>query len=116
MTAGRVAAIVVIVLASAGLAWLSWPRPDTLIRVAQGGVATVTDAYGRTEPLGDTVRVRGAGARRKIRVVNDDTIPHRLAMLSVGAGERTDYTVPPGTFGGSCSAHPAKKRLTFVIQ
>ena len=37
-------------------------------------------------------------------------------LLSVGAGERTDYTVPPGTFGGSCSAHPAKKRLTFVIQ
>jgi hypothetical protein len=24
--------------------------------------------------------------------------------------------VPPGTFGGVCSAHPTKTQLTFVIQ
>jgi hypothetical protein len=49
-------------------------------------------------------------------VVNEDTIQHRLAMFTVPAGGQTDYTVPPGTFGGACSAHPSKKQLTFVIQ
>lgn len=116
MTAPRVAVLFAVVALSAALAWFSWPRPDTLIRVTRGGVAMVTDAYGQTAPLGDTVYVRGGGARRTIRVVNDDTVNHRLAMFSIPAGEQTEYTVPPGTFGGACSAHPISKHLTFIIR
>lgn len=102
--------------ATAAAVWITWPRPDTLIRVQRGGVAVVTDVFGRVRPLPDTVFVGGSGAKRKIRVVNEDTMQHRLAMFTVAAGEQTDYTVPPGTFGGACSAHPTKKQLTFVIR
>ena len=116
MTASRVAMLFGVAAVSVGLAWFSWPRPDTLIRVTRGGVALVTDAYGRTAPLGDTVFVGGGGARRTIRVVNEDTVKHQLAMFNIPAGEQTEYTVPPGTFGGACSAHPTSTHLTFVIR
>jgi len=116
MSVPRVATIAVIALATAGVVWYTWPRPDTLIRVQRGGVAVVTDAFGRDQPLPDTVVVGGSGSKRKIRVVNEDTVQHRLAMFTVPAGEQTEYTVPPGTFGGACSAHPTKKQLTFVIR
>jgi hypothetical protein len=116
VTAPRIAMLLGVVTLSAALVWFSWPRPDTLIRVTRGGVAMVTDAYGRTAPLGDTVYVRGGGARRTIRVVNDDTVKHQLAMFNIPAGEQTEYTVPPGTFGGACSAHPTSTHLTFVIR
>jgi len=98
------------------MVWFTWPRPDTEIQVAPGGVATVIDGYGRRHPLGDTIFVGGSGARRTIRVVNNDSSAHRLAMFNVGPGERTEYTVPPGTFGGLCTAHPVATQLTFVIR
>jgi hypothetical protein len=116
MIASRAVAAVVLGVVTAGVAWLTWPRPDALIRVQRGGVAVLTDALGRSVPLPDTVLVGGSGARRTIRVVNEDTVKHQLAMFTVAPGERTDYTVPPGTFGGVCSAHPASKHLTFVIR
>ncbi|MCZ8203017.1 hypothetical protein [Gemmatimonas sp.] len=116
MTLHRVATLVAIISGTAAVVWWSWPRPDTLIRVQRGGVAVVTDALGRDTPLPDTVFVGGRGPKRKIRVVNEDTVQHRLAMFTVPAGQQTDYTVPPGTFGGVCSAHPTKTQLTFVIQ
>jgi hypothetical protein len=116
VTASRVGLVLAVAAVSAGLAWFSWPRPDTLIRVTRGGVAMVTDAYGRTAPLGDTVFVGGGGARRTIRVVNEDTVKHQLAMFNIPAGEQTEYNVPPGTFGGACSAHPTSTHLTFVIR
>lgn len=112
----QLALLAALVAGTAGLVWFTWPRPDTLIRVQRGGTAVVTDAFGRDRPLPDTVFVGGSGAKRKIRVVNEDTIQHRLAMFTIPAGEQTDYTVPPGTFGGVCSAHPTKTQLTFVIQ
>lgn len=105
-----------IVAATAAATWSLWPRPDTLIRVQRGGVAVVTDAFGRDHALPDTVVVGGRGGKRKIRVVNEDSIEHRLAMFTVPAGEQTDYTVPPGVFGGACTAHPTKTQLTFVIR
>ncbi|WP_411282234.1 hypothetical protein [Gemmatimonas sp.] len=116
MTAARVGALFAVIALSATLAWVSWPRPDTLIRVRRGGAAMVTDADGRTAPLSDTVYVHGGGSRRTIRVVNDDTVKHQLAMFNIPAGEQTEYTVPPGTFGGACSAHPISKHLTFIIR
>lgn len=114
--ARRIASLGALLVAIAATVWWTWPRPDTLIRVRRGGVAVVTDAFGRDTPLPDTVIVGGSGAKRKIRVVNEDTMQHKLAMFTVPAGEQTEYTVPPGTFGGACSAHPTKKQLTFVIR
>jgi len=108
--------LLAVLAGTAGVVWLTWPRPDTLIRVQRGGVAVVTDAFGRDRPLPDTVFVGGSGAKRTIRVVNEDSLTHRLAMFTVPAGEQTDYSVPPGTFGGVCSAHPSGKQLTFVIR
>ena len=116
MSAPRVAMLLAVVTVSVALAWFSWPRPDTLIRITRGGGAMVTNAYGRTAPLGDTVFVGGGGARRTIRVVNDDSVAHQLAMFNIPVGEQTEYTVPPGTFGGACTAHPTSKHLTFVIR
>lgn len=116
MNVRRTFALGALLLATAAAVWGTWPRPDTLIRVQRGGIAVITDALGRDTPLPDTVRVGGSGAKRKIRVVNEDTVQHRLAMFTVPAGGQTDYTVPLGTFGGACSAHPSKKQLTFVIQ
>jgi len=105
-----------LLLGTAFTVWWSWPRPDTLIRVQSGGLAVLTDALGRDTPLPDTVFVGGRGGKRTIRVVNEDTIQHRLAMFTVPAGEETEYALPLGTFGGACSAHPTKKQLTFVIR
>ncbi len=116
MSVRRLVALSVLLLGTAAAVWWTWPRPDTLIRVQRGGVAVVTDALGRDIPLPDTVRVGGSGATRTIRVVNEDSIQHRLAMFTVPAGGQTDYTVPPGRFGGACSAHPSKTQLTFVIR
>ena len=82
----------------------------------RGGDARVLDDWGRRSALGDTVFVRGSGGHRTVRVVNDDTIPHRLAMFAAAAGETRDYSVPLGVFGGFCSAHSASKHLTVVVR
>lgn len=116
MTRSRLSMVLGLMTLTAVAAWFTWPRPDTLIRVQRGGIAVVENSLGRTTPLPDTVFVGGAGGRRSIRVVNEDTVQHRLAMFTVAAGEQTDYTVPLGTFGGACSAHPTKTQLTFVIK
>jgi hypothetical protein len=116
MTRLRRATLAALVGVTAAVVWVTWPRPDTLIRVQRGGVAVVENALGRAMPLPDTVFVGGAGGRRTVRVVNEDTVQHRLAMFTVEAGAQTDYTVPLGTFGGACSAHPTKTQLTFVIK
>lgn len=50
-----------LIMATAGIVWYTWPRPDTLIRVQRGGVAVVTDIFGRHVPLPDTVYVGGRG-------------------------------------------------------
>lgn len=105
-----------VLLATAAIVWFTWPRPDTLIRIGEDGVAVVVDRFGRIEPLPDTVEVGGSGTRRVIRVENRDTVNHRLAMFNIPAGERNDYTVPRGVFGGECSAHPSKRQLTFRIR
>lgn len=116
MMARRMFSLVGLLALTGGMVWFTWPRPDTLIRVERGGRAVVRNGVGPTRPLPDTVFVGGSGARRTIRVVNDDTVQHRLAMFTVAAGATTDYTVPPGSFGGVCSAHPSTRQLTFVIR
>ncbi|MBL0940062.1 MAG: hypothetical protein IBJ03_14300 [Gemmatimonadaceae bacterium] len=116
MSLVRIGALAGVIAATTALVWFTWPRPDTLIRIGPDGVAVIVDAFGRDTPLPDTVFVGGSGTRRTIRVDNQDTVAHRLAMFRVPAGEFTDYTVPPGTFGGECSAHPTKQQLTFVIK
>ena len=112
----RLLLLVAVVVCSGALAWLTWPHPDVEITVDRGGVATIVDRFGGQTPLGDTVFVGGGGARRTVRVVNRDTVAHRLAMFSAAAGDRRDYTVPTGVYGGFCSAHPSSKHLTFVVR
>ena len=112
----RLLLLVAVSVCSGALAWLTWPHPDVEIQVDRGGVATIVDRFGRQTPLGDTVFVGGGGARRTLRVVNRDTMTHRLAMFSAAAGDRRDYTVPIGVYGGYCSAHPSSKHLTFVVR
>ncbi len=116
MNAARSGGIVGAIALTATIAWLLWPRPDLLIHVRRDGTAYVTNNWGGTAPLGDTVFVGGDGARRTIRVRNDDTVNHQIAMITIPAGTQTDYKVPRGTFGGLCSAHPTKTQLTFVIR
>ena len=113
MNPRQLAALAALTLGSGVTAWLVMPRPDTVIVVRRGGVAEVRPFLGPARPLADTLRVGGTGARRRVRVINEDTVPHRLSLLRVGAGETSDYTVPRGTFGGSCSAHPGRQ---LVIQ
>jgi hypothetical protein len=96
--------------------WLVWPRPDTRVEIARGGQATVISRYGVRSPLSDTIVVGGSGSRRKVRVINGDTIQHVLSLFTVGANSQMDYTVPPGSFGGYCSAHPTGKTLTVVVR
>lgn len=115
-TLRRVSMLSGVLLATAAVVWFTWPRPDTLIRIGEDGVAVVVDRFGRLAPLPDTVEVGGSGTRRVIRVENRDTVNHRLAMFNIPAGERNDYTVPRGVFGGECSAHPTKRQLTFRIR
>jgi hypothetical protein len=80
------------------VAWATWPRPSVVIRIARGGAAA---ARGR-----NTV----------VRVVNDDTLRHALALFAADPGATTDYTIAyPGTYGGSCSAHPSGN-LTYVVR
>ena len=116
MTSKQVGTLSGLLLTVAAVVWYTWPRPDTLIRVQRGGTAVVTNMFGQDTPLPDTIFVGGRGPKRKIRVVNEDTMQHRLAMFTIPAGEQTEYTVPPGTFGGMCSAHPNNGQLTFVIR
>lgn len=116
MTMMRGLTVFAIALATGATTWIVWPRPDAAIEVALGGRATVVDHFGRRTPLSDTVIVGGSGARRRVRVTNRDTMPHVLALFTVAAGAETDYTVPPGTFGGFCSAHASSKSLTVVVR
>lgn len=101
---------------TAAATWLLWPRPDASLVVRRGGRAEVVNGYGLSSPLGDTIVVGGRGQRRAIRVVNEDTVRHQLALFSVDPGESRDYVVPPGTFGGVCSAHAGSGRLTVVVR
>lgn len=116
MNVKRVIGVVAIALFSIAAVWFTWPRPDTLIRVGKGGNARVTNSWGFTSALGDTVFVGGNGPRRTIRIINDDSVSHQLAMFSIAAEQNTDYTVPLGVFGGMCTAHPVARQLTFVVR
>jgi hypothetical protein len=112
----RVLSMTGVAAAASLAAWFSWPRPDAEIEVDRGGVAHVIDRLGRRHALEDTVFVGGAGSRRSVRVINRDSVPHQLALFSVKAGEQMEYVVPPGTFGGFCSAHATKRHLTIVVR
>ncbi len=112
----RVLQLAAVAVVTVGALWLVWPRPDAEIHVERGGRAVVANGYGFTRPLGDTVVVGGRGRRRTIRVTNEDTVPHQLALFSVAPGEVRDYVAPPGTFGGVCSAHAGSGRLTVVVR
>lgn len=107
----RSLAVLGIVLATAGAAWVTWPRPSVRIDIAPGGVATVDGAA-----LPETLVVRARGGGAVIRVVNRDTTRHALALFAADAGATVDYRIrTPGVYGGSCSTHPSGS-LTYVVR
>lgn len=111
MSASRSALLGAVVVGTAALAFLLWPRPAVTIAIAAGGAATVA---GR--PLPETLFVAARGRSTVVRVVNADTMRHTLALFGADAGATVDYTIAhPGTYGGSCSAHPSGT-LTYVVR
>ncbi|MES2524535.1 MAG: hypothetical protein V4617_17685 [Gemmatimonadota bacterium] len=97
-------------------AWLLWPRANTIIHIARGGLATVRSGPLRTtSPLGDTITIGGSGWRR-VQLVNEDTMPHQIAMFRVPKGETSSYRIPPGVYGGMCTAHPTQRGITFIAR
>ena len=116
MSRRRILAIFAVAMLTIACTWVVWPRPDTRIDIAPGGVATVISRYGLRSLLSDTIVVGGSGARRTVRVTNRDSIQHVLSLFTVQADSQMDYTVPPGSFGGYCSAHPTGKTLTVVVR
>lgn len=111
MSASRKVAIAGVIAATAGVVMATWPRPSVEIRIAPGGVATVDGA-----PLPETLFVAARGRATVVRVVNEDTVRHALALFAADADATTDYTIAyPGTYGGTCSAHPSGN-LTYVVR
>jgi hypothetical protein len=103
--------VLAVATAAAVVAWLTWPRPSVVIEIAPGGVATV-----RGVPLPETLYVRARGRSTVVRVVNADTIAHQMAVFGAAAGETREYTIAyPGTYGGTCTAHPSGN-LTYVVR
>jgi plastocyanin len=61
--------------------------------------------------------VVAAGGRPRVRIVNADSISHRLGLFAAPAGDQVEYTLPqPGVYTGLCSAHPTSETLTFVVR
>jgi len=111
----RVAAVVAVVAATGGAAWASWPRPDLSIEVDRGGLGWVVGRTGRAT-LPETLHVAARG-RPTVRIANRDTAPAQLGIFNAPAGRTVEFTLPgPGAYGGYCSAHPTRKRLTFVVR
>lgn len=103
--------LVVAGLGAAAAAWVFWPRPSLRIDIAPGGIATVGGAA-----MPETLLIAARGRSTVVRVVNRDTVRHQLALFGADAGATVDFTIAfPGTYGGSCSAHPTGS-LTYVIR
>ncbi|MBX7119111.1 MAG: hypothetical protein K1X31_08965 [Gemmatimonadaceae bacterium] len=111
MSASRSATLAAIVLAAGAVAWWTWPRPSVRIDIAPGGRATVGG-----QPLPETLFVSARGRSTLVRVVNADTVRHTLALFGADAGSTVDYTIAyPGTYGGTCSAHPSGN-LVYIVR
>lgn len=105
------------VAATALAAWWTWPHPDLELEVAPGGGGAVVDRLGRRRPLPDTLFLQARGRETTVRVVNHDTRPAALGIFAAQPGEARDFTIAtPGVYGGYCSAHPSRKRLTYVVR
>lgn len=106
------------VLAGTALAaWWMWPHPDLQLEVARGGVGAVVNRFGHHRPLPDTLYLQARGHETTVRVINRDTVATTLGIFSAGAGEARDFTIAtPGVYGGYCSAHPTRQRLTYVVR
>jgi len=100
-----------VLLGTAALTWVTWPRPAATIEIAVGGAATVGGAA-----LPETLVLKAKTGGAVVRVVNRDTVRHALALFAADAGATVEYTIPrPGTYGGACSAHPTGA-LTYLVR
>ena len=108
-------AVLLLAVTAAALVLLR-PRPALDLRIGADGIAQVHDVFGRTRTLPETLVVRAVG-RPRVRIVNADTVTHRLGLFSAPPGETVEYTLPqPGTYTGECSAHPTSRTLTYVVR
>lgn len=111
MSASRSASVAAVVALAAAVAWFTWPRPSVRIDIAPGGVATVDGA-----PLPETLFIAARGRNTVVRVVNEDSVRHSLALFAADPGATVDFTITyPGTYGGTCSTHPSGN-LTYVVR
>jgi len=77
----------------------------------------VVDRFGHRRPLPDTLYLQARGHETTVRVINRDTVATTLGIFFAGAGEARDFTIAtPGVYGGYCSAHPTRQRLTYVVR
>ncbi len=106
------------IIALTGLAaWWTWPHPDLVLDVARGGIGSVVDRFGRRAPLPDTIFLQARGRETTVRIVNHDTARATLGIFPSAPGESRDFTIAtPGVYGGFCSAHPKRQRLTYVVR
>jgi len=112
----RNASAAVVVMALVAMGWWMWPRPSAVIVIERGGLAWVERMTGRV-PLPETLHVAAAGRGTTLRVVNQDTVRHELALFGANAGETREYTIAyPGTYAGVCTTHPKTKRLVYVVE
>lgn len=115
LSPSRVATIAAVLATAVGTAWATWPRPDLALEVDRGGLGWVVGRTSRA-PLPETLFVAARG-RPTVRIANRDTAAAQLGIFHAPAGATVEFTLPgPGAYGGFCSAHPTKKRLTFVVR
>ena len=113
----RALAVAGVLIATAAAAWWTWPHPDLELDVARGGIGSVVDRFGRRRPLPDTLYLQARGHETTVRVVNRDTTAATLGIFPARPGETRDFTIAtPGVYGGYCSAHPTRQRLTYVVR
>ena len=116
-SARRVLAMAAVIGATVAAVWWTWPHPDLELEVARGGIGSVVDRFGRRRPLPDTLYLQVRGHETTVRVVNHDTAAATLGIFPARPGESRDFTIAsPGVYGGFCSAHPRRQRLTYVVR
>ena len=113
----RVLGIAAVLAATAVAAWWTWPHPDLTLEVARGGIGSVVDRFGRRSALPDTLFLQARGRETTVRIINRDTARATLGIFPSAPGESRDFTIAtPGVYGGFCSAHPTRQRLTYVVR
>lgn len=111
----RAAQLLAVAGATAFATWAVWPRPALELEVDAAGVAHVVGLLG-PRALPETLTVAG-GRDAEIRLVNRSARRQQLGIFAVAPHATQSYRAGgPGVYGGTCSAHPTRRRLVYVIR